>query len=104
MSADCADLLTRLLQHDPQQRLSYEQLFAHPFLDLEHLPSEDSYKKAVGLVHDAVKQDAAKEFKQAFMLYCQALQYFVPYIEGACYGVTPQMILTCLLPVGNAEK
>ncbi|KAG8335555.1 Serine/threonine-protein kinase ulk3 [Homalodisca vitripennis] len=82
VSRDCQDLLGRLLKHDPEQRISYEELFAHPFLDLEHLPSEESYRKGVALVHEAVRQDAAKEFRQAFVLYCQALQYFVPYIQA----------------------
>uniref|UniRef100_A0A1B6JPE1 Serine/threonine-protein kinase ULK3 n=1 Tax=Homalodisca liturata TaxID=320908 RepID=A0A1B6JPE1_9HEMI len=82
VSRDCQDLLGRLLKHDPEQRIGYEELFAHPFLDLEHLPSEESYRKGVALVHEAVRQDAAKEFRQAFVLYCQALQYFVPYIQA----------------------
>lgn len=74
--------MRRLLKHNPEERISYEELFEHPFLDLEHLPSEESYKKGVALVHQAVQEDANKQFKQAFMLYCQALQYFVPYIQG----------------------
>ncbi|XP_054285473.1 serine/threonine-protein kinase ULK3 isoform X2 [Macrosteles quadrilineatus] len=82
VSRDCQDLLCRLLKHDPQERMSYEEFFAHPFLDLEHLPSEDSFKEGVKLIHEAVNKDANKEFKQAFMLYCQALQYFVPYIQA----------------------
>lgn len=82
VSPDCQDLLRRLLQHDPLQRIDYEDLFKHPFVDLDHLPSEESYQKGVALVCEAVKKDAARESKSAFMLYCQALQYFVPYIQG----------------------
>lgn len=82
ISHECRDLLTRLLKHDPAERTDYDTFFAHPFLDLEHLPSPESYKKAVQLVHKAVKCDADKEHKEAFNLYCEALRYLVPHVQA----------------------
>lgn len=49
LSETCKDLLKRLLQRNPNDRISFEQFFAHPFIDLEHMPSADSIKKAVCL-------------------------------------------------------
>ncbi|KAK7790208.1 hypothetical protein R5R35_013171 [Gryllus longicercus] len=81
ISSECRDLLTRLLQHDPDQRISYEDFFDHPFLDLEHFPSNESYEKAVHLVCDAVKCDKDKNFVEAYSLYCEALKYFIPLVH-----------------------
>lgn len=47
MSRDCRDLLQRLLERDPDARLTFSQFFSHPFVDLEHMPSADSLGKAV---------------------------------------------------------
>ena len=47
ISENCCDLLKRLLQKDPRQRITFESFFAHPFLDFEHFPSEDNNEKAV---------------------------------------------------------
>lgn len=36
ISADCRDILKRLLVHEPDQRITFQQFFDHPFLDLKH--------------------------------------------------------------------
>lgn len=36
ISMDCRDILSRLLMHDPQQRMTFQEFFDHPFLDLKH--------------------------------------------------------------------
>lgn len=82
ISSECRDLLTRLLQHDPKQRISFEDFFSHSFLDLEHMPSSESYKKGVQTVCEAVKFDKEKKYVDAFHAYCEALRYFVPLISG----------------------
>lgn len=71
-----------LLQHDPDKRIDYEAFFQHSFLDLEHMPTPESYQKAVDLVCSAVKHDTEKNFVEAFSLYCDSLRYFVPLING----------------------
>lgn len=80
ISAECNDLLTRLLQHDPCKRISFEEFFTHPFIDLKTIPSEKTLQKAVQLVTNAVELDEQKKYKEAYYLYCQSLQYFVPLI------------------------
>lgn len=47
LSQECRDLLQRLLKRDPQQRISFKEFFAHPFVDMEHMPSAESLGKAV---------------------------------------------------------
>ena len=47
VSRDCRDLLQRLLERNPDARLTFSQFFSHPFVDLEHMPSADSLGKAV---------------------------------------------------------
>ncbi|XP_077684215.1 serine/threonine-protein kinase ULK3 isoform X4 [Eretmochelys imbricata] len=48
LSQGCRDLLQRLLERDPLQRISFEEFFTHPFVDMEHMPSAESLCKAVG--------------------------------------------------------
>jgi len=56
------DLLAQCLQRDPTRRIEFESFFRHPFLDLEHIPSEDSLEKAVSL-------DKSGDLEEALVLY-----------------------------------
>ena len=47
VSQECKDLLLSLLKRDPKERITFEEFFAHPFLDLEHAASASSLTKAV---------------------------------------------------------
>lgn len=47
VSDDCRDLLLHMLQRDPDQRISFEDFFNHPFVDLQHIPSNSSLNNAV---------------------------------------------------------
>lgn len=47
LSPECRDLLQRLLERDPLKRISFEEFFAHPFVDMEHMPGPESFCKAV---------------------------------------------------------
>lgn len=85
ISSECRDLLVRLLQHDPKQRISFEEFFAHAYLDLEHIPSPQSYNKAVEIVCEAVECDKRKEYMDAFNLYCEALRYLVPLVQSKLF-------------------
>lgn len=49
VSRDCRDLLLRLLDRDPDIRITFAEFFTHPFVDLEHMPSAESLEKAVSL-------------------------------------------------------
>ncbi len=78
LSDNCRNLLTRLLQRDPQKRISFEDFFAHPFIDLEHMPSHESYVKGVELINEAVERDLKCDYNESFKLYTKGLQYLVP--------------------------
>lgn len=47
VSKDCRDLLLRLLERNPDSRITFAEFFAHPFVDLEHMSSAESLTKAV---------------------------------------------------------
>ncbi|XP_014734700.1 PREDICTED: serine/threonine-protein kinase ULK3 isoform X1 [Sturnus vulgaris] len=78
LSLECRDLLGQLLERDPQKRISFECFFAHPFVDMEHIPGPESLGKATDLVVEAVRKDQEGDAKAAFSLYRKALEYFVP--------------------------
>lgn len=41
ISLDCRDIMTRLLVHEPEQRITFQQFFDHPFLDLKHAANDE---------------------------------------------------------------
>ncbi len=65
----CQDLLAQCLQRDPARRIEFESFFRHPFLDLEHIPSEDSLEKAAVLIEKAVSLDKSGDLEEALVLY-----------------------------------
>ncbi|CAG2164713.1 unnamed protein product [Oppiella nova] len=78
ISDNCRDILNRLLQRDPKNRISFDEFFDHPFIDLEHMPSIESYAKGVQLIQEAVDNDQKCRYNESFSLYTQGLQYLVP--------------------------
>ncbi|KAM3955638.1 unc-51 like kinase 3 homolog Aduk [Aphomia sociella] len=74
----CQDLLTRLLQHDPDRRISYDEFFAHEYLDLENMPSKENYEKAVSLIREALRLEAAGALRPALRAYSGALRRLLP--------------------------
>ncbi|KAI5941564.1 Serine/threonine-protein kinase ULK3 [Manis javanica] len=78
LSRDCRDLLQRLLERDPSRRISFQDFFAHPWVDLVHMPSGESLARATALAVQAVEKDHAGDAAAAFSLYCKALDFFVP--------------------------
>ncbi|KAM3876908.1 serine/threonine-protein kinase ULK3 [Diretmus argenteus] len=81
VSRDCRNLLLRLLERNPDARLTFAQFFSHPFVDLEHMPSAESLGKAKELVLQAVQKDQEGERSAALSFYCSALEHFVPAIH-----------------------
>ncbi|XP_078055927.1 serine/threonine-protein kinase ULK3-like [Mustelus asterias] len=47
VSGQCRDLLLRLLERDPDRRITFEEFFTHPLVDLDHMPAAESLEKAV---------------------------------------------------------
>lgn len=78
LSRDCRDLLRRLLERDPDRRISFKDFFSHPWVDLRHMPSAESLAQATTLVVQAVQKDQEGDWAAALSLYCQALDFFVP--------------------------
>ncbi|XP_031687045.1 serine/threonine-protein kinase ULK3 isoform X3 [Oncorhynchus kisutch] len=81
VSRNCRDLLLRLLDRDPDTRLTFTQFFSHPWVDLEHMPNAESLGKAKDLVLKAVQKDQEGDRSAALSLYCSALEHFVPAIH-----------------------
>jgi hypothetical protein len=46
-SETCKDLISKLLKRNPEDRINFEQFFNHPFVDLDHMPSNECLPKAV---------------------------------------------------------
>lgn len=82
LTANCKDFLYRLLQHDPKSRMNYEEFFKHPFLDLEHVPSEANFKKALKILNEAEYLDKSGKKTDAINKYCEGLRYLVPILNG----------------------
>ncbi|CAH2083257.1 unnamed protein product [Euphydryas editha] len=78
ISPGCLDLLTRLLKHDPDKRITYEDFFNHEYLDLDHMPSKENYNKAVYLIKHAIELDCAGRLSEALEAYSESLRYLVP--------------------------
>lgn len=81
VSKDCRDLLLRLLERNPDARITFAEFFTHPFVDMEHMPSAESLSKAKDLVMQAVQKDQEGDKSAALSFYCSALEHFVPAIH-----------------------
>ncbi|KAI1308688.1 Serine/threonine-protein kinase ULK3 [Halotydeus destructor] len=80
VSSSCRDLLSRLLEKDPEKRISFQDFFEHSFIDLEHMPSKASYDKCAKLIQQAVELDKAGSYSEACDHYIAGLQYALPII------------------------
>ncbi|XP_064869234.1 serine/threonine-protein kinase ULK3-like [Oncorhynchus nerka] len=81
VSRNCRDLLLRLLDRDPDTRLTFTQFFSHPWVDLEHMPNAGSLGVCKDLVLKAVQKDQEGDRSAALSLYCSSLEHFVPAIH-----------------------
>ncbi len=94
LSAECYDILERLLQRDPEKRITFDGFFAHAFLDLEHIPNEQSLTKAICLAEEAVEKDRRGDLEGAKELYLNALNYFLPVMKQETSEVKRQKLRT----------
>ncbi|CAL1526109.1 unnamed protein product, partial [Lymnaea stagnalis] len=81
VSDNARDLILRLLQRQPARRITFPEFFAHPFVDMEHIPSKDALPKATEIIAKAVKKDEEGDHKEAVKFYCEALDFFMPAIH-----------------------
>lgn len=40
ISMECRDIMGRLLMDDPDKRITFQEFFEHPFIDLNHVPND----------------------------------------------------------------
>ncbi|GAB0095081.1 Serine/threonine-protein kinase ULK3 [Sergentomyia squamirostris] len=92
ISPECEDLLSRLLQHDREKRIDFIDFFHHDFLDLKHAPCEENFTRALDIVREAVEADNQGDFEKAYHLYCESLQFFVPYIQAEQDSIKKQAL------------
>ncbi|XP_067667200.1 serine/threonine-protein kinase ULK3-like isoform X2 [Haliotis asinina] len=81
ITEEARDLLLQLLKRNPEERITFENFFAHPFVDMAHMPSDDSLSQAIELVTQAVTKDNERNYKAAIRLYTEALDFFVAAIH-----------------------
>ncbi|XP_042909884.1 serine/threonine-protein kinase ULK3 isoform X2 [Parasteatoda tepidariorum] len=105
VSPKCRELILSLLQRDPNQRISFEEFFNHPYVDLEHMPTPETFNKGIDLVKEAVKADASKEYKESIKYYSQALEYLVPHLNNESNSTKRKELRKKLLEyVSRAEE
>lgn len=76
VSRDCRDFLTRCLQRHPADRLSFDELGEHPFLDLEHsVPGPNTVARLNIALDAATAADRNKDTEVAVECYEKALKY-----------------------------
>ena len=85
VSDHCRELILALLQRDPEKRISFQELFVHPFLDLEHMPSKQCLPKAVSnrLINTVFQILFTPIFTWLFFCNCKTLKviFNVSYIN-----------------------
>ncbi|KRX20110.1 Crossover junction endonuclease MUS81 [Trichinella nelsoni] len=89
LSVDCRDLMIRLLRVDPKQRIEFDHFFSHPFVDMQHYPSAACLARADSYAKMAIAADEAGRVRQAFLLYREALEYYMPCLlcsENVCWN------------------
>lgn len=78
ISDDCYDLLSRLLVKDQEKRMNFDELYAHPFIDITHCPTLENYYKGVAMVRQATLLDNARNYEDAKAFYVEGLYFLVP--------------------------
>ncbi|UXI16257.1 AF-9-like protein [Sarcoptes scabiei] len=78
ISQICYELLKGLLKIDPEKRISFSNFFSHPFIDLEHMPTKESFQKASDILKTGEEQELSGNFKSAFYHFREALLYLMP--------------------------
>nr|CAH8857313.1 unnamed protein product [Trichobilharzia regenti] len=77
ISKQCAALIRDLLKRKPSERLTHEQFFSHPFIDLDHIPSAQSIDKANEYLERAPKLESLGKLCEAYDCYLEGLNHLV---------------------------
>ncbi|KAF6777667.1 hypothetical protein AHF37_03102 [Paragonimus kellicotti] len=87
ISPNCASLLRRLLKRHPTERMSHEEFFEHPFMDLEHAPTAESLDKALNHLEQAHELEKVCNWRSAYESYLRGLSHLVAAVE---YELSPK--------------
>jgi len=81
ISPSAYKFINNLLQRNPSNRISFEDYFCSDYLDLEHLPSSDSFEKGVFVIKEAINCDLKKKTQEALFLYQEGISYLLAAIQ-----------------------
>lgn len=97
VSQECEHLLSSLLKHNPLQRITHEEFFKHPFIDLINMPRQISYERGLKIIKSAVELDNKKHYKEALCKYCLGLEYLIPHFKSKSFDKINNFIFINLL-------
>ncbi|MCP9265978.1 Tetraspanin [Dirofilaria immitis] len=81
LSHVCLDLLQALLVRNPHDRITFEQFFTHPFVDLMKLPSSAELDKADSYVKKSQQAESEDNLVEATKLISNAVQIYIHCLE-----------------------
>lgn len=89
ISADCKDLLERLLQKDPNKRMTFDEFFNHPFVRISVASSNVAEPEAKLVFERARNLDKLNRRSEAVILYRQAQTLLNRLIPGIISHLGP---------------
>ncbi|EJD74012.1 kinase [Loa loa] len=81
LSSVCLNLLQALLVRNPHERITFERLFTHPFVDLTKLSSSAELDKANSYVMKSQQAESEDNLVEAIKLLSNAVQTYIRCLE-----------------------
>uniref|UniRef100_A0A914E0F0 Serine/threonine-protein kinase ULK3 n=1 Tax=Acrobeloides nanus TaxID=290746 RepID=A0A914E0F0_9BILA len=81
ISYECRDLLGRLLIRDPQQRINFENFFAHPFVAIDILAEDRNLAQARKLVNQASVDEQLGDLSSTSQLLQEAVELYLKCLD-----------------------
>ncbi|KAJ3186969.1 Serine/threonine-protein kinase ulk3 [Gaertneriomyces sp. JEL0708] len=120
VSPEAQELVSALLTRDPDARMTADQLFSHSYLDLQHLPSPQSWSVALELLNEADakmekcqrgssargKRTKLTHLKTISALYVDGIAHLMAYMDFIGAGSPKAMEITKQIQdyIGKAER
>ncbi|KND04327.1 ULK/ULK protein kinase [Spizellomyces punctatus DAOM BR117] len=93
-SQTAQSLVSALLTRDPNKRLTFDEYFDHPYLDLTHIPGSESLSSGMEYISEAVELDnrfvrsknpsgrkELKAWKQIIDLYAEGVAHLLAHVQ-----------------------
>lgn len=83
LSKEVGDLLRRLLERKPDQRITFDEFFNHPFI--VGVPAEvatENDRHIISLLQRAKDYESSKRMNEAFDIYCDVLKLLIPMVQS----------------------